>query len=235
MAHSKAWSYSALSGFETCARQFYEVRIRKAWPDEKGEAALWGDTVHKAIEARMKDGKPLPAWGTSIEPLIRKLEAARGVTLQVEHKAAINANLQPTDFFAKDVWCRTIADVNAMGPRAMGTFDWKTGKYRDTTDQLKLSAAVNFASFPHIERITIQYVWLKDNRTTTQTFARDQVPAIWSEFMPRVQRMRLAYERNEWPAKPSGLCRKHCPVLSCEFNERRKAAPAPSAIADIPF
>lgn len=222
MPQFKAFSWSSLSGFETCPKQHYHLRIAKDWPDQKGEAALWGDTVHKAIEARMKHGTALPVWGKGIEPLIQKLQAAKGVSLQVEHKVAINANLQPTDYFARDVWCRSIADVNAVAPKAMMTLDWKTGKFKENIDQLRLSAAVNFCHYPHIERFTIQYAWLKEGRTTTRTFLREEVPAIWSDFMPRVKRMQIAYEKNEFPAKPSGLCRQHCPILSCEHNGRRK-------------
>jgi hypothetical protein len=49
-------------------------------------------------------------------------------------------------------------------------------------------------------------------------FQREDVPKIWQEFAPRVQRLELAHQENRWPKKPSGLCRKHCPVRDCEFH-----------------
>ncbi len=224
MTQFKAWSYSALDAWETCPKRYFHTRIKRDWPDEKNEAALWGDTVHKALEARMKHGTPLPSWGTNFEPLVAKVMAAQGKgwTVQVEHKVAINASFQPTEFFAKDTWCRAVADVNVMAPKAMMTLDWKTGKFKQTTDQLRLSAAMQFAHYPHIDSVTIQYAWLKENKTTTEKFHREQAVEIWRDFLPRVERMRAGFEKDDWTPKPSGLCRQYCPVLSCEFNGRRK-------------
>jgi hypothetical protein len=32
--------------------------------------------------------------------------------------------------------------------------------------------------------------------------------------------MKIAYDNDVWNPKPSGLCRKHCSVLSCSHNGR---------------
>lgn len=214
------WSYSALNLFETCPRQYGELRVLKRWPDEKGEAAKWGDTVHKAFESRLKFGTPLPEWGKQWEPLAEKLYGIPQLT--VEHKIALNARFQPTEYFAPDVWCRAIADVAIVGPKAMVTIDWKTGRFKPDTEQLRLSAAMQLSHFQHVEQATIQYQWLKDRKTTTETIKREHIVTIWRDFLPRVERMERAYMERKFDPKPSGLCNAFCGVLSCEFNGRKK-------------
>lgn len=213
----KSWSYSKLTAWETCPRRQYETTISKAWPDTKNEAAIWGDTVHKALEYRMKHGMALPTWAEQWEPLVARLMASPA-PVKVEHKIALNQNLQPVDYFAKDVWVRAIADVSIAQPTSIFVFDWKTGKYKSDTEQLRLSAAMQFSHFPHVEKASLMYAWLKDNRTTRQEFNRAESPIIWSEFLPRVERMAKGYEAERWEEKPSGLCRKYCPVRNCKFN-----------------
>ena len=76
-----AWSYTALTAYETCPRQFYRTRVKKDVVSEMGEEAKWGDMVHKKLEARLKDGVALPPELAKYEPLVAKLDAAPGETL----------------------------------------------------------------------------------------------------------------------------------------------------------
>lgn len=217
-----AWSYSALTSWESCPYRHAQTKLLKKWPDEKGEAALWGTTVHEAFENRMKNGTPLPTWGEKWEPLVQRILSAKG-TVQIEHKIALNDKFQPCDFFrGPSVWVRAVADVAVYNRDSLYTLDWKTGKFKGDTDQLRLSAAINLGHLPHIQKATIQYAWLKDGKTTTETLTRADVPAIWADFMPRVERMRIGIEKEQFDKTPNGLCRAYCPVLACEFNGRRK-------------
>lgn len=220
MAKPFAWSFSALAGFETCARQYHEMRIKKAWPDPPGEAQLWGIEVHKHIEHRIGMGKELPTYLSYVEPIVQKFETTKGVT-QPEYKLALNAEFKPVEFFARDAWVRAVGDVVKVHGDVAFACDWKTGKYKEGDGQLKLQSAVMFATYPHVNRIGIVYAWLKDKRTTVRTFERKEVPMIWQEFLPRVKRMELAIQNGDFPPNPSGLCRQYCQVLSCEHNGRR--------------
>lgn len=217
MAKKFAWSYSALTGFETCPRQHYEMRIAKNYADPPGEAQLWGIEVHKHIEDRIAMGKQLPGFLSYVEPIIQKFEQTKGVT-KAEYKLALNEQLQPTTFFAKDAWVRAVGDVTKVHDNVAFALDWKTGKYREGDAQLRLQAAVMFASYPQVERIGIVYAWLKDKTTTVRTYNRDDTSAIWQEFLPRAKRMEIAIAKEEFPPNPSGLCKKYCRVTSCPFH-----------------
>ena len=99
--------------------------------------------------------------------------------------------------------------------------DYKTGK-RKPSEQLDLYAAYIFAHYPEVEDVKTIFVWLKEQKTDKKRFNRDELPIIWREFIPKVARLESAYNRDSWPAKPSGLCNGWCPVKTCQHYKERK-------------
>lgn len=212
-----AWSYSALSAFETCPRQYHEMRVLKRWPDPPGEAQQFGTLCHGYLEDRIKKGKELPVFIRHLEPIVHKLETSKG-ELQAEYKLALTREFKPAEFFGRDVWVRAVGDIIKIYEDRALALDWKFGTRREGDDQLKLQSAVMFATYPHLQTISIRYAWVKDKSMSGRVYERSQVPEIWAEFLPRVKRMELARENDDYPPKPSGLCRKWCRVESCEFH-----------------
>jgi len=53
----------------------------------------------------------------------------------------------------------------------------------------------------------------------TEVYKREDAPAIWEALMTKVQRIEHSLEKDQWPAKPSGLC-PWCPLAQsqCEFR-----------------
>lgn len=94
-----------------------------------------------------------------------------------------------------------------------------TGKVKTDGDQLKLFAAATFAQHPYLDTVKTGYLWLANDKVTTQDFKKEDVPVIWQEFLPRIQRMEAAQEADKWLPNPSGLCKSWCPVGKklCEF------------------
>lgn len=215
-----AWSHTSLTSFESCPRKYYHTRVAKDVADPPGEAALWGQKVHKALEDRAKEGKPLPDYLSHCEPVIVNILSKEGKRL-IEEQIALDKNLRPTGWFDKTAWCRGVVDIGVVNEKNAALLDWKTGKRKPDNDQMKLFAAFSFAKFPWVEKITTAFVWLKDNKVDKEVFTREEhEAAIWQEIMPRVQRLELAYQKASWPAKPSGLC-GWCPVRTCEFWKDR--------------
>lgn len=216
MAKPFAWSYSALAAFETCPRQYHEMRIKKAWPDPPGEVQQWGVLCHSHLEARVKSNTPLPSFLAHLEPIIQRVNAAPG-EVHAEYKYALDQSFQPVEFFARTAWVRAVGDLVKVNGAVAYAQDYKFGKYREGDDQLKLQAAIMMATHPQLEKTAGVYVWVKAQRTTVRTYTRDQLPEIWGGFLPRVKRMEQAYENQDYPPRPSGLCRQWCHVKSCEF------------------
>ena len=211
MARKFAWSYTALSDFETCPRRYYLTRVAKKVVVPQTEATLWGNEVHKALELRLTERKALPEGMRQWEPLVETI-ANKGGKVEAETKMALNRNLRPTGYFDQDVWVRGITDVTVIKGDKAFIGDWKTGKPKPESSQLKLTAAMVMAFKPFINTVVNAFVWLKPNTVTSETFKREDIPTIWQEFTPRVRRIEIAHEEDKFPPRPSGLCRQWCPV-----------------------
>ena len=215
-----AWSFSRLKNFESCPKKHYHADIAKDVKEEENDTLLYGNLVHKSLADRIGKGKELPVTLRELEPWAVKMLAMKevGADLLVEQKLAITEDFRPAEFFGRGVWFRSIADVLAVqGPVAI-TVDWKTGKILDDSQQLALTAACIFARYPTVSRIRTQYVWLKDDATTTHDFARDDMVAMWAGIWPRIMSLKHAHNTGEYPPKPGGLCRRYCPVTQCIHN-----------------
>lgn len=226
-----AWSYSALTSFETCGLKHYLTRVAKQVTEPKGAAMLAGEGGHKVIELRALNGTPIPKkiqvtdvhGKTEILPtqgwqeMVDKITAAPGELL-VERQIALTQDLRETEWFAKDVWVRGVIDIGKIRGHLGAFWDWKTGRRKPDSDQLKLFAALGFAVWPALERIKTGFIWLKDGSMDKDEFTRGDAQAIWNEFLPRVKRLEIAHEENKWDAKPSGLCKNWCPCTGCKFN-----------------
>ena len=213
-----AWTFSQLEKFETCPRQFYHVRVKRDVTEPPTEATKWGERVHTAMENRIKDGTPLPEGMEQWEGLANKICSLSGEKM-AEQKMSLDDSFQPTDW--SDAWTRGIADMLIVDGTRAGTLDYKTGK-RKLTHQLMLYAAYTFAYYPQVETVATGFVWLRDKKIDREFYNRDDLPKIWGTFLPKVRKLESAYERDSWPARPSGLCNGWCPVKSCEFYKAKR-------------
>jgi len=211
------WTYSQLEKFTTCPKQFYHLRVAKDFKDPPTEHTVWGEKVHSAFEYRIAEGHPLPEGMTQWEGIAAKLAAIKGQKF-VEHQLGVSSSFAPSAWGTS--WSRGIIDLLVIDGTKAGVFDYKTGK-RKPTDQLSLYAAYTFATFPKVDTVTTGFVWLKDKKIDKEKFTRDDIPTIWQKFLPTVRKLELAYDNNQWPARPSGLCRAWCAVISCPHNGKR--------------
>lgn len=216
----KAWSYSSLTAFETCPRRYYLTRVSKEVTEPQTEATIWGNRVHKALEDRINTGVNMPEGMEEWGKLADRMRAPKKQGMPfAEKKLCVNKYFHPTGWMAKDAWCRGIVDAGILRTGRITAVDWKTGKRKPESEQLKLSAAMLFAHYPHVETVTTAFVWLKDKKLDAEKFKRGDVSDIWNTFLPRVQRLEAAYASANWPPNPSGLCRNWCPVGKqlCQF------------------
>lgn len=215
------WSYSSLQSFENCPRRFYLTRISKQVSDPPGEAARWGNEVHKALELAVGGGYGLGERFAQYQPVVDRLRATEGRKF-VEQKFGITNTFAPTKFFDKNVWYRGVIDLQIVRTKTAIAIDYKLGKVKTDGDQLKLFAGATFAMHPHVETVHTKYLWLAADKTSGKSFNRADAPHIWEEFQPRVARMMVAQEKDRWLPNPTGLCR-WCPVgrAHCEFWQGR--------------
>lgn len=209
------WSYSSLSQYETCPKQFYELRVRKAYKQVETEQIKWGNEVHKAIEEKAKENRPLPERMKQFNKTVEKIQSAPGQHFS-ELKLAITEKLTACEFFDADVWARGITDHLVINGVNALNIDWKTGKPKKNSRQLMMSSGLIFAKFPEVKKVTTAFIWLAyKDPPTKETFYREQYNEIWEKFRKPLEEMRWSFENNAWPPKESGLCAGWCPVTDC--------------------
>lgn len=221
-----AWSHSALSSFDTCPRQYEEIKVLRNFQDTTNAAALWGDEFHKAAETYIKakcglGEASLPANMLMYDEYLLPFATRPGNTL-VEQKYALTQQLAPCSFYDKNVWCRGIVDVLTINGHVAHVDDHKTGKNRKKDmQQLIIFALLTFYHHPEVDTCHTAFHWLQHGFGETakdrETFYRHQIPQLWESLLPKLQRYKAAFQNGVFPPKPSGLCRKHCAVQTCEY------------------
>lgn len=199
--------------FKNCPKQYYEQRVARTVKHKDTEQTLWGDRVHKDLETALTTGeKP------SIEVLEPVADLFRGIkgNFQAEQKLALTQSLQPTAWFAPDVWCRAILDALWVDGDKAKIADWKTGKRKMDAEQLKLFALFVFAYHRQVDVVNTGFVWLQTGQMDVEKYHRKDIPILWQDLLPDVRRLELAHNTNTFPPRPSGLC-AWCPVKSCSF------------------
>lgn len=204
IAPKLSFSHTALKDFDNCPLAFYHKRIAKDVAFVQGDAARWGEEIHKHFENRIKDGTPLPAAVSSFESMLSHFDGKRH---EVELKMCVNEKLEPVDWSAPDAWIRGIADAMVwLDEESVWIGDWKSGKRRPDFGQLKLFSLLTWQHYPNIKKCVTSFIWIKDKMIDTETYHRDNANVLWAEVMPKIRRVYKANEIGKWPAKPSGLC-----------------------------
>lgn len=219
----KPWSHSALEQFKTCPRQYHAERVEKSVPYFEGPEAAYGNDVHARFEERIRDGKPLRADLQAHEPYLSKLAALPG-RIYVEREMALNRQLQPCGYWDADVWYRAKIDyLNICNGRAR-IVDYKTGKAHQKTLQLFEYILVVFLTFPEVQTAYAEYYWTKSLSITGTggSYPRERMNEVWPLLLPDLKQMAEAFRTDVWQPRQSGLCKRHCRVVDCEFNGASK-------------
>ena len=213
-----AWSYSRLVNYETCPKRHYHYDIAKDIGDfnfAQGE----GHEAHKAFELRISKNKPLPLPLVQHEPILAKLAALPGVTY-TELKLALSREFKAVGFFDKNVWFRTVVDLCNVNANVAAVIDYKTGRPKSDDTQLALMSATVMHYLPEVKRVRARLLFVNHGSAERAEFVRASIPEIWNEVLPRVAKLQMAVETQEFPPKPNGLCKRYCNVTSCPYHGR---------------
>lgn len=216
-----SWSYSKLKNFESCPQRHLQIDIQKAFKDEEGESLAWGNAAHDAFAKALNNGAALPEGMKPYQKWLDRVMMGAdhdGIALHAELKLAITEDFQPCEFFSDKAWFRGIIDVIKLAGPAGLLVDWKAGKILEDSVQLALFAQLAFSHFPALQKVRTEFIWLKHDATTREDFTRTDMQELWAALMPRVEQLKLAHETGQYPVKPSGLCRRYCPVKSCAHH-----------------
>jgi hypothetical protein len=213
------WSFSRIKAFDTCPKQFYHVNVLKQFPFVETEAMRYGTEFHKAAEEFIRDGTPVPDRFGFARPALEVLAARPGEKL-CEQKLGLTDRLEPCDFFAKDVWFRGIVDLAIIDGDRAYIVDYKTGKSARYAEkgQLELMALAMFRHFPQLKEVKAGLLFVIANDFVRAKYERSGSKELWKKWLSEYGKMEAAFENGVWNPKPSGLCKRHCPVTDCPHN-----------------
>lgn len=214
------WSYSALKNFETCPRKHYYYGVSKKIKEEKSAALTYGFEVHDAMAKRLK-GEPLPSMIAPFEPWAVKFLSKQTpeTRILVEQDFGLDREFRPIGYWDKSVWYRAKGDAVRLQGQVALYWDWKTGSVKEDAAQLLTAACCIFAHYPQIMAVRGSFIWLDHGDAHSDlNLLRHEVPAAWATIMPRVAPLEQAYMTDVWLPKPSGLCKRYCDVVSCEYH-----------------
>lgn len=204
-------SYSSIKLYEQCPYRYMRQRINKDVVDEGGEASKHGERIHKFLEDRLK-GSDLPKEIEHYEPICKSVERIAEIgELHIEKELVLTENLTPTTWWAADAWLRSKLDVLVLLGDTAVVMDWKTGKHKPDFFQMNMFAAQVFKHYPEVQKIKTSLVWLKTMGIDTEVYSRLNMNELWADVMRRISMIYKSLEHDNWPAKPSGLCR-YCPA-----------------------
>jgi hypothetical protein len=211
---SLIYSYSFLDQDRNCpeaARQLFIIKeFKKTWT-VKG-----GIDDHKELEKRLKYQQPLPAPLAKAEPLVRSLEQSGPVGAEISY--AVKRDLTPTSFWDKGAFLRGKYDVVLKWPDKQRAFigDWKSGKVRESEDQLELGALLLMASEPQVQEVTGVNLWLQVPKLgTPYKFTRPDQGPRWAKWLARINAVEKRDPKVVWEKREGALC-SYCPVKVCE-------------------
>jgi CRISPR/Cas system-associated exonuclease Cas4 (RecB family) len=219
MSKAGAWSFSRIKAFENCPKQFYHVNVLRQYPVVETEAMRYGTEFHKACEEFIRDDVPVPPQFAVMADALATLKALPGEKY-CELKLGLNADLVPVDFSTKSVWFRGIVDLLIIDGNAARIIDYKTGKSAKYADagQLQLMALAVFKHFPQVKKVKAGLLFVIANTFVKQEFDVKDEAVLWSPWIKKYAALEKAHETGVWNPRPSGLCKRHCPVVECEHN-----------------
>ena len=217
------WSFSKAKAFEQCPKQFYHEKILKQYPVEETDAMRYGTEFHKACEDYIKSEAPLPKKFDFIQQTLDALNEKRGIKM-CEQKLGLTADLEPCGFFDTRGGFRGIADLVIIDvlTGVAWVIDYKTGKSLIYADkgQFELMALVVFKHYHQITRVKAGLLFVIAKGLVKEEYEIDSESNLWEKWLGIYGRMEKAFESDVWNPRPSGLCKRHCPVLECAHNGR---------------
>lgn len=208
--------------FESCPKRFYELRVAKNYKPEDSDASIDGTRKHKSLEDRLRDGTPLPPELAKHEDKCVTILNS-GLTVKPEEELAFTKDLQPCDWWHKDVFLRVKADVALYGKTRAALMDWKTGKRKPKSFQLELGALSQFVHYPEIKSTKAAFLWLKDDVSDSYEFIRDRdATRILEKLHTKVNRIEEAAAEGVWQAKPGFHCNWCEAKNDCSYSQAKR-------------
>jgi len=205
MSYSKPLSYSGISLYKKCPKQFASAYVSGV-RTEAGPAAQRGTLLHEELE-KFFIGTPYPKDHKVLSPWRRFMEALTLEEPTPEAKLAVLSDWTPTSFDDPSAELRGAADLISRRDDTVIIRDWKSGKRYDTH---KNQGEYYVAMAEDAERYVVEFVYL-DMPTEVDAFTycaaeRDDLRGTIEETI------KLVRTDEEYPPTPSNDACRWCPL-----------------------
>lgn len=206
------WSYSRLSVYEKCPRQFAFRYIEKVAVGKRETSPQMerGTNMHNSIEQYLLGATK--GLHPEVEHYRQTFKDLLFKNATPEQKIGLDYNWQLVGFDSPTTWVRGVLDTRFNVAQTASSFEWKSGKkYEDHADQRWLYLLFLRALHPKAEVLEVKTVYL-DLKKEDQLIAilprdNDEVEEKRKEF---VDRMHMGETDTDYAARPGYYC-SWCP------------------------
>ena len=213
-------SYSKLSKFETCERQWESQYVLRDIQFVDSPATVLGSRVHDAFDARFKTGEPFIEEFAHYEGYAKGFEkAAEGAKLLSEYELVIDRAGNRLAWDDPEAYMRGRIDVAIFYPDGrMLIADHKTGNRR-VSDELEFFSMLSFKLHPEVTKIKTMFLWYKTgDKPDVKFYTREDLTARESKFAEKCLKIEQALEYDKFPKRKSGLSSKFCGSPTCNYS-----------------
>lgn len=210
----RPWSYSRLSTYRDCPRQYQYKYVEKMDGfRESSPAASRGSELHEKAEQYLKGELkiyPPEFQRVSAHAMSLKMKGA-----QPEVKIAVTAEWKPCDYNDPATYFRCIIDVIHYEPeeKYLEIQDWKTGqKYDSHATQLEQYVAVAAAHYPEATEYRTRLIYIDQGLVTPPKITQ---PVRLKPIRLLIDgEIKNAEEDTIYPTRAGGHCRW------CDYSRR---------------
>jgi hypothetical protein len=220
------YSYTSISCYKNCPRQFYHRYIVKDLPFVPSPQLDWGNRVHKAMEERLKNRLPLPPdLVEDFEPLA--LAVAMAPRVAIESQLYITRDLKPSSYRSKDAFLSAKGDVLTFNREYTTAFaiDWKTGRVREDPAQLAILALVMAVHYPDVQNVSASYYWIQERRVGASHEVTNLIQSTYNEVCQLADLIAIQEQDGEQAFQATPGEKFPCPYCAVRGCKAREGTP----------
>ena len=201
----RPWSYSRLSTYEDCPRQ-YQYSYVENLPGFRPEspAASRGSAIHTMAEEYLLGKRMI--YPPELQKVSAHAMSLKAKKATAEQKLAVNDKWEPDDYKSPTAFFRGIIDVCYTEGDAVHIQDWKTGQVYDShPKQMEVYVALAAAHYPEAKVFHTRLIYVDQGIVTQpKVTERERLKPIRLLLDGRIK---IAEEDEIFPTRAGSHCR----------------------------